>query len=99
MTPVAALNLVASPSTPTTQVDGNLPANQIARSAVINFATPLAIGESLFIRWQDGDDGGSDGNMAVDNFTISAVPEPGSMSLVVIAAVAGVGLIRQRRRK
>jgi autotransporter-associated beta strand protein len=67
-----SLNLVSPVVTAgSSALDGNLPANQVAKNATISgfFWAP---GTSLTIRWADANDGGSDDGLAVDNLTFSA---------------------------
>jgi hypothetical protein len=78
-------------------LDGNSAANQAARSftfAGIN----LAVGSSLYLRWQDFNDVGNDAGLAIDNMTISAtaVPEPTSAGLLALAGVTGMAFRRRR---
>jgi hypothetical protein len=57
-------------------LDGNLVENQSASSAVVDLsATPIEIGESFFLRFNDLDSLGADGITAIDNFSFSgAIP-------------------------
>lgn len=70
-------------------VDGNLPENQSALSAIISDANWIDEG-LLTLRWSDFNDAGSDGMYALDNFQLSgitAVPEPS------VWALLGLGLL------
>jgi hypothetical protein len=60
---------VAYGTTPV-NLDGSLPANQVAFS---NVAVPLSLasGEMAFVRWQDKDNTGLDAGIGMDNFTLS----------------------------
>ena len=51
------------------------------------------VGQELFIRWQDLDDVGYGATLAIDNFTLTAVPAPGAAALICAA-----GLLGRRRR-
>lgn len=51
-------------------------------------------GQTLFLRWQDSNEPGNDGGLAVDNFVLSAVPAPGAVSLLGLAAA-----VASRRRR
>jgi hypothetical protein len=53
-----------------------------------------APGQSLFIRWSDFNDTGTDAGIAIDNFAFSAIPTPGSLALLGLG-----GLIVARRRR
>lgn len=66
-------------------VDGNLPANQTAINAFIGLT--WANGGTLWIRWSDPDNTGSDGLYAVDNLTITASTTPVTNITVTSPAV------------
>jgi hypothetical protein len=74
-------------------LNGNDPANQAARSAVIT-GLLIAPGQSFFLRFQDANDVGNDAGLAIDNFELLMVPEPSSLALVV----ASVGAMLFRRK-
>lgn len=98
MTNEAALNLVGpAPVTTNGALDGNNPINQVAVSHTFTLTTPLAVGDSLFVRWQDFNDVGNDADLAIDNFnvTATAVPEPATMAALGL----GVAALLRRRRK
>ncbi len=91
-------NLVGpAPVTTNGAIDGNVAANQVARNATLTFATPLANGESIWVRWQDVNDAGNDATLAIDNMTISgnATPEPATMAALGL----GVAALLRRRKK
>lgn len=73
-TPVTALDLVEklTATTASTAVDGNLAANQTAITA--NISLSWANGATLWIRWDDANDVGTDGIYSIDNFVIKANP-------------------------
>lgn len=76
-------------------LDGNDPANQVARLETIS-GLFIAPGDSLFVRWVDFNDVGNDAGLAIDNLNIVAtlvVPEPASLGLI-----AAAGLVALRRR-
>jgi predicted extracellular nuclease len=53
-----------------TALDGNLPANQSAKSATINLsASP---GQEIWLRIKDTNDAGNDHGLAIDNFSVTA---------------------------
>ena len=99
---VADLNLVGpNPVTTNGALDGNDAANQVARSTSIS-GLSLAQGDSIFFRWVDTDNSGSDAGLAIDNFSLtafssSAVPEPATLSLLGVAI--GLGAVARFRRK
>jgi hypothetical protein len=93
-TDVDSLDLVGPPVVTTNgAINGNDPANQVSRSALI---TGLSInpGESFFLRFRDADEGGSDAALAIDNFTITLIPEPTTFSLMIVS----VGAMLFRRK-
>ena len=53
-------------------------------------------GAALTIRWSDLDDAGSDGLYALDNFSMTAVPEPSTFTLLGVGAI---GLLARRFRR
>lgn len=57
-----------------------------------------ASGDTLWIRWTERNDIGNDHGLAVDNLslTVSAVPEPGQLALM-LAGLAAVGFVARRR--
>lgn len=70
-TAVTSLNLVEilTASTASAVVDGNLPANRMAISGTIA-AVNVNNGSTVWIRWRDNDDSGSDGLYALDDFKL-----------------------------
>lgn len=54
----------------------------------------VAPGQSIFLRWQDTNDLSNDAGLAIDNFSFSAIPTPGTASLMVLG-----GLLAARRRR
>lgn len=98
-------------TTPNTSVDGSLADNRTTVSGFVdlttlddgtgNFFGALAPGETAFFRWQfsnvDGDGGSLRSGLAINNLQITAIPEPGSLALLLL----GTGLVIRiaRRRK
>lgn len=75
-TPLPAMNVVGpAPVATNGPLDGNNITNQVQFS---NVAIPigLAPGQSIFIRWQDANDAGSDAGLAIDDFSFSAEAAP-----------------------
>ena len=104
---ITAANFLTS-NAMTADASGNLVSGQPTASAVSGSPTEVtsklvtltglnwAVGETLFIRWQDPNEAGADAALAIDDLTISgtAVPAPGAAALIGLA-----GLITSRRRK
>ena len=72
-------------------LDGN--ANKVTLSQTVSAS--LNPGESIWLVWVDPDNAGTDHGMAIDNVSLSFVPEPGSALLA--GAAASLALLRRRR--
>jgi hypothetical protein len=71
--------------------------NMVPVSATIT-GLNWAPGDSLFIRWNDANDGGNDAGIAIDNLSmVAAVPEP-SCGLLIGLGFAAVALLRRKIR-
>lgn len=55
-------------------------------------------GDTLWLRWRDPNDPGSDHGLAIDDFSFSAVPEPTTMALVGLG-MGAAGLVTRRLRR
>ncbi len=93
-TPQTALDFTAPQSGTAGALDGNNPANQATFSSV-SLATSgsLADGEYLMLRWYKT--GTSSPGLAVDDFQLQVVPEPGSVAMLSLGG-ALVYVIRRR---
>jgi len=85
-------------STTAAALDGNLAENQTIISASITGLSWTA-GSTLWIRWSDANDGGSDGICTIDNLvmtvttgTVSADPEPSNYPTSFAATGAGTSI-------
>ena len=77
-------------------LDGNLAANQALVSGTVSLNWNA--GQTLFIRWQDTDNVGSDAGLAIDNLTFTAIPEPSTYALLIGAAAFGLIAVRRSRK-
>lgn len=80
-------------------IDGNTLGLVAGRGGSI--ALDWAAGSTLWVRWVERNDTGTDHALAIDNLTFSVsgtnnnVPVPGSMALVMVG-LGGLGLVRRR---
>jgi hypothetical protein len=91
LTGFASLDLVGeAPVASNGATDGN------TLRAAVSGSLPVSIpnGGSLFIRWTDVNDQGNDAALGLDDLTITPVPEPASLALLVLG---GVAALRRRR--
>ena len=78
-------------------LDGNDPANRTTISGMFTLPGVLHNGDSFWIRWHDWNDNAtSDHVLAIDDVQVSGVPEPGTLVMLLGAAV--LGLVAWRRR-
>lgn len=68
-------------------------------NGVVTFSSPLAAGGTLLLRWVDDNavQTSPDQIIGLNNVTISAVPEPGAMGML-LAGLAFIGVLGRRRR-
>ncbi|MFH4963491.1 T9SS type A sorting domain-containing protein [Gaetbulibacter sp. M235] len=66
------INEILTTTTAAAAVDGNLPANQAAMNVTVTMSSPLVNGGTLWIKWVDTNDSGSDGILAIDDFSFTA---------------------------
>lgn len=77
-----------------TALDGNASANRIVLSKEFTLPQPLPAGSAFYLRWLDWNDNStSDHVIAVDDISLGVVPEPASLSLLMVG-----GLLLGRRR-
>lgn len=78
-------------------VDGNTAGLVTGLSATVG-GLGWAAGDTLWLRWIERNDAGNDHGLAIDDlsFSVSAVPEPGALALM-LAGLAAVGFVARRR--
>ncbi|OYV06160.1 MAG: PEP-CTERM sorting domain-containing protein, partial [Verrucomicrobiales bacterium VVV1] len=92
-TDVNALDFTAPVTTGTVgALNGNLTANRVSISST--FTMTIAEGANFWIRWNDFNPTGSDDGLAIDDLSITAVPEP---SAALLGGLGLLGLLRRRR--
>lgn len=81
-------------------LDGNAAANRVAGLSADVQTSDWANGSTLWVRWVEVNDNGSDHGLAIDNvsvsFTAAAVPEPQTYALMLAGLVA-LGWLARRR--
>jgi hypothetical protein len=91
LAPLASLDLIGEPPVASNgATDGNT--LRVAVSGLVSATIPN--GASLFIRWTDFNDVGNDAALGLDDLTITGIPEPASMVLLM---VGGLAALRRRR--
>ncbi len=96
---VDALDFTGPKNSPNNSIlDGNLAANRMLTTA-INIALPTAVspGQTFWIRWNSLDVGGNDHGLAIDDFSITAIPEPSS-TLALGGLLVALGWYARRRK-
>ncbi len=90
---------------PLTTTDLSSPIQTVTKTATLNFSTPVATGNDIWIRWQDVNDGGTNQNhgFAIDNVSVTFQPVPAPPAAISLGIGALVGLLstgasRLRRR-
>ena len=94
-TPLTSLNFT-SPITGggSGRLDGNLAVNQVALSSNLNLSTPLANGEYILLRWADPLQVGASHGLAIDNLTVTVVPEPNTLALLMVSTICMASITR-----
>jgi hypothetical protein len=90
----------SDPDTNAAARDGNAAANRTLKADTI-FGLNWGAGEYLWIRWTDINDAGNDHGLGIDDCTFSArrplIPEPSSMVLAGLGALAALAVARRRK--
>lgn len=95
-----------------TMVDGSLAANRTTVSGTVDLTTlddgtgeffgPLGPGETAYFRWQfsntDGDGGSLRSGLAINNLSVTAIPEPSVYAAVGGLFALAIVCLRRRRR-
>ncbi len=75
-------------------LDGDAPANRTSGLGGTLFGQSWAPGETLWMRWIENNDAGSDHGLSIDEWAFRSAPAPGSMALLGLG-----GVILGRRRQ
>ena len=78
-------------------LDGNDAANQTSFSGVSVAGLSWADGQQLALRWVGNDGAGTDAGLAIDNVSVTAVPEPSTLAFAGLG-IAVAGWTARRRR-
>lgn len=96
-TPLPTLSFTAPKAGTAGGLNGNADDNrQVFAPVTVDLDSPLAPGNTLWIRWTSPNVAGLDHSIGIDDVTFSAVPEPSAATLL---AAAGIGLLAGRRRR
>lgn len=99
-TTVSSLNFTGPLFGSGTALDGNASANSTTVSSIVT-GLNVASGGDFWLRWMDSDVAGNDAGLAVDDFFITAVPEPSEWGEIVVIGLLGFSGLhswRSRRR-
>lgn len=83
-------------SSTVSSLDGNLGANRVAALSGNVSSIVWAPGTNLWVRFNDLNDSGNDHQLAIDNVSFTAIPEPNAASL--LGGLGVLALLRRRRR-
>lgn len=97
-TDVAALGFSSPDIVTVGAKNGNLPAERTTVAASIN-GLAVANGAVVTIRWTDVDASGADDGLAVDDFGLTAIPEPSTYALLFGAVALSLVIVRRRCRR
>jgi len=78
-------------------LDGNAASNRTLISGYLGFESPVPNGGTFYIRWHDWNDNGtSDHFLAIDEVQITLVPEPGTLSMLLLGLGALIWRVRRK---
>ena len=94
---VSQLDFTSPVTTGLGALNGNDAANQVSLSHTIT-GVNLAPGEEIWLRWANLRETANNGTyLGIDDLTVTAIPEPGTLALVAIA-LGSLALFRRRRK-
>jgi hypothetical protein len=98
-TTITSLDFVTpnASDTAASALDGNLLANRVSGIAASITGISFQNTQELWIRWADADNTGTDHGIAIDNVSVTAIPEPSTYALIM--GVLTLGFIVARRRQ
>ncbi|MBI2926543.1 MAG: hypothetical protein HYY24_12680 [Verrucomicrobia bacterium] len=81
-------------------LNGNDSANRTTgRGGTFVPSLPIANGTEFYLRWEDSNDPDSDSGVGIDDFSVTAVPEPQDWGLLASAAMFVFALLHRRFTK
>jgi hypothetical protein len=86
-TDINALTFTGSNTTGSTSIDGYLAGNIATLSTTVS-DVEWNHGQALWIRWRDFNDAGTDAQLAIDDVSFSAIPEPSTWLLITFGLSA-----------
>lgn len=96
ITPGGTFNWTSPIATATAAaVNGNGAGRVAGRGGALESLT-WTNGQTMWVRWVENNDVGNDHGLAIDNFTMTAVPEPETYAML-FAGLAAIGLVIRRR--
>jgi len=96
-TSLSALTFTGPNTTGSTSVDGYLAANTASLSSSVT-SLSWASGTSLWVRWRDTNDSGTDAQLAIDDVNFAAIPEPSTWALIGLGSAFMMWNLRRKRR-
>jgi hypothetical protein len=94
---VSSLNFVLPTTNANAQVNGLIAPNFTSLSNSVT-GISWAADEILWVRWRQQNLSGNDAQMAIDDLSFTAVPEPSTYALLALSGLALAGYAARRRR-